>query len=107
VPLDGAFDGLRHFRLREPDGIAIDLPNARGAASRQRYPVRHPGVSRIDVSPWGAGTRLRIWVQQPFHAYDLDVEPGGLRIVLPVTPIEPVTPIPPVAPVAPVEPVAP
>jgi hypothetical protein len=86
VPLAGSFDELRHFRLRDPHGIAIDVPHAHGAATRQRYPVRHPGVSRVDVSPWGTGSRIRIWIHQAFHAYDLDAETGGLRIVLPVEP---------------------
>jgi hypothetical protein len=84
VPLAGKLEALRHFRLRRPSGIAIDVPHARGAAGGARYPVRHPGVSRIDVAPWKNGTRIRIWVQQSFADYRLQTEPAGIRIILPV-----------------------
>jgi len=84
VPLVGPFDAVRHYRLRNPDGIAIDVPHAHGDASRQRYPVRRPGVSRVDVSPWGSGSRVRVWVHQPFDDYRLEAKAHGLRIVLPV-----------------------
>ena len=84
VPLAGTLDALRHFRLEQPSGIAIEIPHARGAAGGARYPVRHPGVSRIDVVPWRDGSRIRIWVQQSFADYRLETEAGGIRIVLPV-----------------------
>jgi hypothetical protein len=84
LPLAGELDCMRHFRMRAPSGIAIDLPHARGAATRMRYPVPHPGVTRIDVVPWKEGSRIRIWIAQPFADYRIEREANGLRVVLPV-----------------------
>ena len=84
LPLAGELGCMRHFRMHAPSGIAIDVPHAHGASARKRYPVLHPGVSRIDVVPWNEGARIRIWISQPFADYRIEREAGGIRVVLPV-----------------------
>ena len=86
IPLDGALDSVRHFRMHAPSGIAIDAPHARGASQRMRYPVPPRGVSRVDVLPWKDGSRVRIWIEQPFSEYRVERAAGGIRVVLPVEP---------------------
>lgn len=81
VPLEGEAKGLHAFRVGKPLGISIDLPAAHGPLHAERYPVNHHGVRRVDVAPFESGTRVRVWLSEPFD-YRLEAKPNGLRIVL-------------------------
>ncbi len=81
VPLEGETKGLHAFRVGKPPGISIDLPAAHGPLHAERYPVNHHGVRRVDVAPFERGTRVRVWLSEPFD-YRLEAKPNGLRIVL-------------------------
>jgi hypothetical protein len=85
LPLRGSLEGMRHFPMSSPPGIAINLPDAGGPSAGARVPVPHPGVSRIDLVPWNHGSRIRIWTDGIID-YRVEVVPGGLRVVLPADP---------------------
>lgn len=83
VPLAGDLSSLEHFRVGEPLGITVDLPNAPPPAELERHAVRRPGVQRVDVARQGGGTRIRVWATRPFDAYRVEPARGGVRIVIP------------------------
>jgi hypothetical protein len=83
VPLEGDLRSLEHFRVGEPLGITVDLPNAPPPAQLERHAVRRPGVQRVDVAAHGRGTRIRVWATRPFDAYRVEPSRGGVRIILP------------------------
>jgi len=83
VPLAGDVRSLQHFRVGEPLGITVDLPNAPPPAELERHAVRRPGVQRVDVAPQGGGTRIRVWATRPFDAYHVEPARGGVRIIIP------------------------
>ena len=86
LPVGDSLAGMRHFAIKSPPAIAINLPNARAPRAGARVPVPHPGVSRIDVIPWQQGSRIRIWTDGTIADYRVEAVPGGLRVVLPAAP---------------------
>jgi hypothetical protein len=83
VPIEGELGALQHFRVGEPLGITVDLPNAAPPVKLERYAVRKPGVQRVDVAPQGRGARIRVWATRPFSDYRVEPARGGVRIIIP------------------------
>jgi hypothetical protein len=83
VPLEGELGSLQHFRVGEPLGITVDLPNVAPPDQLERHAVRKPGVQRVDIAPQGRGTRIRVWATRPFADYRVEPARGGVRIIIP------------------------
>ena len=84
IPLEGDLaTRMQHFRVGEPEGVAIELPRASAPAALERYSVRRPGVQRVDIDPHAGGARIRIWTSRPFEAYRVEAARGGVRFVIP------------------------
>jgi hypothetical protein len=83
IPIAGELGALEHYRIDTPAGIAIDLPATTVTTAQERYAVRRPGVSRVDITPRAEGTRIRVWVHAPFTDYRVEAVRGGLRFTLP------------------------
>jgi hypothetical protein len=84
VPLAGDVRSHEHFRVGEPLGITIDLPNVPPPEKLERHAVRKPGVQRVDVGAGPArGTRIRVWATRPFDHYTVEATRDGIRITIP------------------------
>lgn len=83
IPIEGELGALKHYRIGTPAGVAIELPKSSTLERPERYAVRRPGVSRVDLTPTLAGTRIRIWIHQPFEDYRVQAVRGGVRFTLP------------------------
>jgi len=83
VPIEGELGALQHFRVGEPLGITVDLPNVAPPAAIERHAVRKPGVQRVDIAPQGRGTRIRVWATRPFSDYRVEPARGGIRVIIP------------------------
>lgn len=83
VPLEGDARVIQHFRVGEPLGITVDLPNAAPPAQPERHMVRRPGVQRVDIAAYGRGTRIRVWATRAFADYRVEPVRGGVRITIP------------------------
>jgi hypothetical protein len=84
VPIAGDARALEHFRVGEPLGITVDLPNVPPPAKLERHAVKKPGVQRVDVGSGPArGTRIRVWATRPFNDYTVEATRDGIRIIIP------------------------
>jgi len=83
IPFEGELGAVKHYRVASPAGVAIELSTQATVAGPERYFVRRPGVSRVDIARNEYGTRIRILVHQPFDSYRVQAVRGGLRFTLP------------------------
>lgn len=81
VPLGGKTDGMTHFDLDRPQGIAINLPHARAATPLKSWLLHHPAFDSlwIRAMPTG-GLQVRLHVHNGVKV-KAELEDGALRIV--------------------------
>jgi hypothetical protein len=82
IPLDGPLDGLSHYALAGPDGIALKLPRA-SAPITGSTPLEVGRVERTWVKPLaGGGVHVRVFTRGGVPDYRISVVDGAVRVTV-------------------------
>jgi hypothetical protein len=81
VALTGSIAGAKRYPLRNPDGVAFNLPHARAAMKVGTYTPDAPGLKAMWVRALpGGGTHLRFFFTAARSAPRLVLERDGVRV---------------------------
>jgi Tfp pilus assembly protein PilZ len=82
VPINGSTKDAVHYRLANPDGLVVNLPNARPRVSFGDYPLSDPPFRLIWLRQREGGMHLRVLFQGALPQYRLKLRGGAIRVVL-------------------------
>jgi hypothetical protein len=84
VALSGSIAGAKRYPLRDPDGVAFNLPHAHASMKVGTYTPEVPGLKSMWVRALpGGGTHLRFFYTSPRRAPRVTLERDGVRVGAP------------------------
>jgi Tfp pilus assembly protein PilZ len=82
VPISGSVKDAVHYRLADPDGLVVNLPNARPRVSFGDYPLSDAPFRLIWLRRRDGGLHLRVLFKGKLPQYRLKLRGGAVRVVL-------------------------
>ena len=82
VPINGSSKDVVHYRLANPDGLVVNLPNARPRARFGSYPLKEQPFRVIWLRRRSGGLHLRVLFSGKLPTYRLKILDNAVRVVL-------------------------
>src|SRR5450432_2258514 len=84
IGLMGSLKDMRRYPLRDPDGVAFNLPHARASLKLGTYRPDVPGLKSVWVRPLaGGGTHLRFFFSKSGPAPRVELENDAVHVSAP------------------------
>jgi hypothetical protein len=84
IGLTGSLKDMRRYPLRDPDGVAFNLPHARASMKIGTYRPDVPGLKSVWVRALaGGGTHLRFFFSQSGPAPRVELENDAVHVSAP------------------------
>ncbi len=82
IPIDGSTKGASSYLLKEPNAVAINLPNATAKIAYRSYPLSTGGLRLAWVRARAGGLHLRFFFAGDVVPHSVHLEQGRVRLVL-------------------------
>jgi hypothetical protein len=81
IPIVGSFSGATSYPLAEPEGLVINLPNARAKAPLGDYALNRGGFRLVWLRSRGSGgIHLRVFFAAPHPSYKIQFEGQAVHV---------------------------
>ena len=82
VPIEGSTKDAVHYRLAHPDGLVINLPNARPRAHFGDYRLAHGSFRLVWLRRRDSGLHVRVLFKGKLPAYRLKLQRDVVQVIL-------------------------